>query len=105
MIEVDNERFFGGVITYETDRGLIDREWLAGRDRDAEPLRPGESRDVVLVAQPKHAEQILASLSNSSRHALWRVHLRRGLYEFQGNEFSVAAVIGVRFSASDVKAA
>jgi hypothetical protein len=105
MIEVDNERFFGGVITYQTDRGLIEREWLDGRELDGRPLAPGESRDVVLVAQPKHADQILAALANPNRLALWRVHLRRGLYEFKGNELSVAAVIGVRFSAADLKAA
>jgi len=33
---------------------------------------------------------------------LWRVQLRRGLVKHKDKEYSVSAVVGVEFSASDI---
>jgi hypothetical protein len=102
LIDAGGKKFFGGMISYETDRGEIEREWLDGREADGQQLEPGQSRDVVLVTRPAYATEIRDSLRSGGREAVWRVHVRRGLYEFNGQEFSVAAVVGVRFAASDL---
>ena len=63
MIETGSAKFFGGVIAYETVSGMTEREWLAGREHDGDPVHPGESREVVLVTQPSFADRIVASLA------------------------------------------
>jgi hypothetical protein len=98
LIEAGGKKHFGGVIAYEMDRGDIEHEWIDGREADSKPLMPGETRDVVIVARPSAAREIADALQKSGSEATWRVHVRRGLYEFKGHEYSVAAVIGVRFS-------
>jgi hypothetical protein len=102
LIEAGGKKYFGGVISYETDRGETEREWLEGREADGRPLQPGESREVVILTRPSYAAAIRDALEAKGSEAIWRVHLRRGLYEFNGQEFSVAAVVGVRFSLDDL---
>lgn len=105
LIEAGGKKHYGGVIAFETDRGDIEREWIEGRESDNRPLMPGESREVVLVARPSAAREVADALQKAGSKATWRVHLRRGLYEFQGREYSVAAVIGVRFAVGDLQTA
>jgi hypothetical protein len=102
LIEVNGKAYFGGIISYEPDRGSIEREYLAGRETDNLPLQPGESRDVVIVTRPSYANTIMDALRNGGTEAIWRVHVRRGFYEFNEQEYSVAAVVGVRFSFRDI---
>jgi hypothetical protein len=102
LIDAGGKKYFGGMISYETDRGEIEREWLDGRQADGLPLQPGQSRDVVLVTRPAYATEIRDALRTQGGEAVWRVHVRRGLYEFNGQEFAVAAVVGVRFNFSDL---
>lgn len=103
LIEAGGKKHFGGIIAYELDRGDIEREWIEGRESDHQPLLPGESREVVLVTRPSAAREIAETLQRPGSEGIWRVHLRRGLYEFKGHEYSVAAVIGVRFAIGDLK--
>jgi hypothetical protein len=102
LIEVNGKAYFGGIISYEPDSGSIQREWIEGREADGQPLQPGESRDVVLVTRPSYANTILEALRTGGTEATWRVHIRRGFYEFNGQEYSVAAVVGVRFTFRDI---
>ena len=102
LIECAGKQYFGGVLAYETQHDRNERAWLAGRETDGTPLQPGESREAVLVTRPSYAMEIADSLRKTGGEAVWRIHVRRGLYEFNGREFSVAAVVGVRFTANEI---
>jgi hypothetical protein len=104
LIEAGDKKYFGGVLEYNVDAAR-ERTWLAGRENDAEPLKPGKTRDVVLVTRPAFAAAIADALAKSGSEAIWRVQVRRGFYEFKDQEFSVAAVIGVRFTHRDIATA
>lgn len=100
LIEVRGKAYFGGVIEYVTETGHIVREWLEGQEDDTQPLKPGDERRTVVATHPK--EPVIEALGSHEGKALWRVHLRRGLYNFKGNDLSMTGVVGVEFTADDV---
>jgi hypothetical protein len=103
LIDVGGKKFFGGLIEYEPDRGNVERSWLKGQDNDDKPLGPRQSRETVLVSRPKDA--VLDSVKKTKSPAVWRVQVRRGLVPYHDIEVPVAAVVGVSFTAADVKKA
>ncbi|MFO0809627.1 MAG: hypothetical protein U0746_13465 [Gemmataceae bacterium] len=103
MVEVSNERFYGGLVEYSVEPGRIERTWVAGQENDHLPLRPGESRTTVVVTHPK--DSVIAAVNSAKSPALWRVHVRRGMVPYRDTEVPASCVIGVRFSASHVRKA
>jgi hypothetical protein len=106
-------RFFHGTFQWPPDPGTV-REYVAGHEADELPLQPGEERDTWVAVAPwgvraatydvLDAVQVL----NPEDHLLWRVQLRRGLMTVPGDggqpvELSATTVIGVDFTASEIK--
>jgi hypothetical protein len=101
LMDVAGQKFFGGLIEYEPDRGNVERSWLKGQDGDDKPLGPRQSRETVFVTRPKDAVYDAVKKSRSS--AVWRVQVRRGLVPYHDTEVPMSAVVGVSFTAADVK--
>jgi hypothetical protein len=74
---------------------------VEGQENERTPLRPGESRKTVFVTRP--SDEVFEVVQKAGSPAVWRVHVRRGLVAFRGHEVPVSAVIGVTFTAADVK--
>jgi len=100
MIELGNKRFYGGALSYVTDSDFVIREWVQGQDNDHLPLKPGESRETVVCTSPK--ESVIDAIQSTDDQAVWRIQFRRGFVTYQDKEYSVSAVIGVTFHASDI---
>lgn len=100
FIEVGKRRFYGGALSYITNSDFVIREWVQGQENDHRPLGPGESRETVVCTSPK--EPVIDAIRASDNSAIWRVQVRRGFIAYQGKEYSVSAVVGVSFHASDI---
>lgn len=100
MVEVGDRKFYGGALSYVTDSDMLIREWVEGQENDDKPLGPGEERETVVGTSPM--EPVIDAVKESGS-ALWRVQLRRGFITFRDKEYSVSAVIGVRFQSDDVQ--
>ena len=110
--------YFYGTFKWPPDTGT-EKEFINGHENDDRPLRPGEDRDTwVALAGPKvrtsASNDILQALDNLEKNhetklqLLWRVQLRRGLVKMKndaGQDMDVSAttVIGVEFTASEIK--
>jgi hypothetical protein len=82
----------------------IERQYVEGQEKDHIPLKPGEERETTICSPTNQAyAAAVASVSRYSGPLLWRVHLRRGLLNFNGRNVSTTAVIGVKFKAGDIK--
>lgn len=103
LVDVGGRKYYGGLIEYVTEPGNTERTWLKGQENDNKPLAPGESRETVLVTRPR--DGIFAAVEKAKEPAVWRVQVRRGLVPYQGTEVPVSAVVGVAFTADDVKKA
>lgn len=101
LVDVGGEKFFGGVMQYITESGSTERAWLEEREKDDQPLGPGESRETVLLTYPKN--NVFDAVRKSGGRAVWRVHVRRGMVPYHGTEIPASAVVGVVFTAADVK--
>jgi hypothetical protein len=55
----------------------------------------------VVVTRPR--DGVLAAVERGKGPAVWRIQVRRGTVPYQGTEIPVSAVIGVIFTAADVK--
>jgi hypothetical protein len=100
-----NYHSYGGAIdVLGTNWQKVKRKYVDGQEYDDKPLPPGEDRHTVVVTDPQDTEALAAVRGQSGGEPItWRVQLRRGLTTFRGQELSTCAVIGVQFSASDVK--
>jgi hypothetical protein len=89
-------RFYGGP-------DLSPRQTVEGQELDA-VLRPGESVTTFVCTDPDDPDNAVARLL-ASYHGplLYRVRVRRGLVQLHGKEASATAVIGVEFTAADVR--
>lgn len=101
FVDVGGRKFFGGIIEYITEPGNTERTWLQGQEDDNKPLGPGESRETVFLTRPSDA--VFDAVQKSASAAVWRVQVRRGLVNYGGKEIPVSAVVGVAFTAADVK--
>ncbi|MFL5340725.1 MAG: hypothetical protein ACJ8F7_11290 [Gemmataceae bacterium] len=101
LIEAGGKMFFGGPLDQQ-NLGTMKRLYVQGQENDEAPLNPGEERQTVVCSNPAN-DAVLAAVTNSAEPITWRVHLRRGVMQYRGHDYSVTAVIGVEFSASDIK--
>ena len=101
LLEVGKQFFYGGPLDQQ-DLGLKKRMYVEGQENDEKPLNPGEERLTVVCTDPT-SDAILPVVNGSKDTMTWRVHLRRGVTQFRGHDYSVTAVVGVEFNASDVK--
>jgi hypothetical protein len=105
-------KFFGGPARWfplQRDRSKReDREWvdLPGRkNNDTVGLQPGEAKKMAICtdgSDPAIMERLFGRKPYSGTF-LWRVHVRRGLITYKGRQLPAAAVIGVEFTAKEVK--
>lgn len=103
LLDVGGKMYFGGVIEYVTETGTTERTWLQGQENDDKPLGPGESRDTVFVARPR--DGVFDAVQKAKSPAVWRIQVRRGLVAYDGHEIPASAVVGVAFTAADVRKA
>lgn len=75
---------------------------FAGQRGDYDPLKPGQTRQTVVVTAPQD-KAVRDVRSWAGGPLVWRVHLRTGLGKYKGREYSVTSVIGVRFDPDDVR--
>jgi hypothetical protein len=103
-LEMGKRKIFGGALGWPTDKSIR----LEGQDYDRE-LQPGESMESFVCLDPdtqdpdflkKHAD---FDVSRYKGPLLYRVHVRRGLYPFHGQEVSTTAVVGVEFTDEDIQ--
>jgi hypothetical protein len=64
-------------------------------------LMPGEKMETFVCTAPHH--KIAQVLARYEGPLLYRVHLRRGLVNYKGQERSATCVVGVTFTGKDVK--
>jgi hypothetical protein len=103
LVDVGGKMFFGGVIEFVTVAGTTERTWLQGQENDNKPLGPGESRETVFVTRPR--DGVFDAVQQSKGQAVWRIQVRRGLVPYEGHEIPASAVVGVAFTAADVRKA
>jgi hypothetical protein len=101
LIEVGQQLYFGGPLDQQ-NLGALKRMYVDGQDNDEEPLNPGEERVTVVCSNPMN-DAVIPAVTGSKDVMTWRVHLRRGVTRFHGFDYSVTAVIGVLFTAGDIK--
>ena len=101
LVDVGGRKYFGGLIEYVTETGNTERTWLRGQEADDKPLGPGESRETVLLTRPR--DGVFDAVRKANAPAVWRVQVRRGLVPYHGTEVPASAVVGVAFTAADVK--
>ncbi len=92
--------FPGGAVVWPFRERIV-RQYEVQQKNDFVPLEPGERRKYVVFSDAD--PQIIQSVKRSTQPLQWRVQVRRGLIEFRGREIPVTAVIGVDFSANEVK--
>jgi hypothetical protein len=102
LVDVGGRKIYGGVVEYLTDPGNTERTWLAGQEDDDKPLGPGQSRETVLLTRPR--DTVYDIVQKAAGPVVWRMQVRRGVVPFQGTDVPVSAVVGVSFTAADVKA-
>lgn len=80
------------------------RKYISGQENDDKYLNPDEERLTVVATDPKDDTLIPTVMSCPDPMTL-RVHLRRGVIRYKGADWSTTAVIGVEFTAADIKKA
>lgn len=109
LLEVGNRyRCYGGPANWypRGDRNNL-REWVKGRRDHADLLQPGEEKQMFVCTDgndDKAATVLFGEQPGDEYHGryLWRVRVRRGLVRFQDKDYPATAVIGVRFTDSDI---
>ncbi len=93
---------YGGPAGYSKVGTGRDRDLVVGQKINIE-LKPGESLETFICTDPtnKHAKRLFANL-DKNEELLWRIRLRRGAVEVKGKLKPASAVIGVRFTASQL---
>lgn len=68
---------------------------------DYEPLRPGESREYIVFTDTDR--KLIEAVEKFKDTMQWRVQVRRSPIKYRGKEVPVTAIIGVDFTASEIK--
>jgi len=92
--------FAGGAITWPFG-DKVKRSMEHQQANDYEPLRPGESREYVVFTDTDR--KIIEAVGKSKETMQWRVQVRRSPIKYRGKEVPVTAIIGVDFTASEIK--
>jgi hypothetical protein len=96
----DRTRVMGGPVVWPF--GIdVRRSYIDGQEADAEPLRPGQSREVLIVSAD--SRELLVAVRDATAPVTWHVHLRRGVTRLRWEDVSVGAVVGVEFDPTAVK--
>jgi hypothetical protein len=117
ILQAGKVNFFGGPASWFPLQGRRDprdlREWLEGRQNEAKMLAPGRQMDTFVCTNgddTNTAEYLFGVDKNGKKvgkpysgKLLWRVHLRRGLIEYNGRQLPAQCVIGVDFDSKDIK--
>jgi hypothetical protein len=114
LLEAGRHRFYGGPAKWYP-RGAVDnrREWVEGR-KGSEPdlLQPGEIKKghffVCTDGNDGEAQRVLFGDKKQEPYRgtyLWRIRVRRGRVLVKDKVYSATAVVGVEFSARDIRAA
>jgi hypothetical protein len=111
QLEIGNPvkyRCYGGPAHWHPRSDRFDRrEWVQGRSEKGDFLQPGEEKQFFVCTDGddnQAAALLFGQQSGEPYHGtfLWRVRVRRGLTRFQDKDRSATAVIGVRFSDTDI---
>jgi hypothetical protein len=97
---IGKSTFAGGPVAWPFEKS-VKRAYEKAQEDDDKPLGPGESRTYVVTSDTR--PEIVRAVQNAKEPILWRVQVRRGLVEYRGREVPVTALVGVEFTASDVK--
>jgi hypothetical protein len=118
ILQAGKANFFGGPAKWYPLNGQRQpgerRDWLVGRTNvDREGLQPGKSMDTLVCTNgddPRTVEYLFGVDKDGNKvgkpysgKMLWRVHLRRGLIEYEGRQLPAQCVIGVEFDSKDIK--
>jgi hypothetical protein len=117
QLEAGSSRFFGGPAHWypRGSRDAAKRQWVEGRkDFDPDGLAAGAEQDGLVCTDGGDPQAVLTlfgeDLEGRPRQGpykgplLWRVQVRRGLYEWKGRRLPATAVLGVAFDSKDVAA-
>ena len=101
-LEMGERKFYGGPLDWSRKN-----EFIKGQDVNKE-LKPGEEMTTFFCTNPD--EHAAKALDNYGGPLVWHVQLRRGLVKWTTRdgverEDSATAVVGVEFSAADVRKA
>jgi hypothetical protein len=77
----------------------VDVMYFEGQEDDGDVLQPGEERTYMIVAT---APRAVREVTTVTEPLTWRVQLRCGLLEWNGDEYPVTGVVGVTFTAKDI---
>lgn len=108
LLEVGDKRYYGGPAHwYPRGDPSNRREWIKGRRDQADLLQPGEEKEMFVCTDgddDNAAAVLFGEQPGEEYHGpfLWRVRVRRGLMRFQDKDYPATAVIGVRFTESDI---
>jgi hypothetical protein len=112
LLEVGTKyRFYGGPAHwYRRDDRTNRREWVKGRSNQGDFLQPGEEKQMFVCTDgddDRAVAVLFGERSGEEYHGdyLWRVRVRRGLVRFEDKDYPATAVIGVRFTTSDIRLA
>jgi hypothetical protein len=95
-----NTIYAGGAIQWPNS-ALIKKRMESQQKNDFIPLAPGESREYIVFSDAK--AEIIRAVERSNDAMQWRVQVRRDPITYRGKEVPVTALIGVDFSARDVR--
>jgi hypothetical protein len=107
QLEMGDTRFYGGPARWfprqRNPNNRNDRQWLEGRKNFYENgLEPGEEME-TFVCTDGDDPKVIPAFEKFKGKLLWHVQVRRGLVPVGNRELPAAAVVGIEFTAEDVK--
>ncbi len=107
MLEIGGNRFYGGPAGFRPpgkDPELLnyENEFVKGQEAFENILAPGKEMKTFVCTDPEDPK-LMATLDGFRGEMRWRVQVRRGAVTIEGRRIPCTAVIGVDFTASDIK--
>lgn len=99
---VGKSAFAGGAVRWPFEKG-VKRAYEQRQAGEDAPLKPGEAREYVVTSDGR--ADVVRAVRGAKEGVTWRVQVRRGLVSYRGREVPVTALIGVEFTAADVRQA
>lgn len=97
---VGTKEYAGGPIVWPATKPgsrMFEKE----QERDAEPLKPGETREYSVCAPVK--SELVSEVKKNGDKIVWRVQVRRAPVEYHGKSVPVTAIVGIEFSRADIQ--
>ncbi len=98
---VPSKTFYGALPWPRKAGGAITAQYVEGQEHDKEPLGPGQTRETVVVTF--HDGRILDLIKATDAVLTWRVQLRHGLFNLNGRDVPVSAIVGVEFKPKEIE--